>query len=231
MKKSINNVQRYNHKLSSIFECYLEMKRILKKVRITFPLILRYMINHVGARFDPRRAMLVARINVRVKPRSLALQDIFETSDRDIKKERATSCPAGGHWRGINHPREGLHFNARGWISNARAQAARSRARQPALGSRRCIRCNRPAVLCSARAYLVRCSGYRRRASLRYRCNGRRIRRARAVGAGRHRRQRKSSSPSIRDWRNSPLFFRSLVFFFHSALMYVTGFHGYQSLR
>lgn len=45
-----------------------------------------------------------------------------KANDRDIKKGRATSCPAGGHWRGINHPREGLHFNAPGWISTERVE-------------------------------------------------------------------------------------------------------------
>jgi len=75
------------------------------------------------------------RVKLRSLVRSRALRDIFETGDKDIKKGRATSCPAGGHWRGINHPCEGLHFNAWGWISNARARAsteARLRARQPA---------------------------------------------------------------------------------------------------
>lgn len=174
------------------------------------------MINHCWRPFWSAKSD-AGRANKRTCQTAFAraLQDIFETSDRDIKKERATSCPAGGHWRGINHPCEGLHFNARGWISNARAQAARSRARQPALGSRRCIRCNRPAVLCSARAYSVRCQ--RLSETLRYRCSGRRIRRARVVDAGRRQQQRKSLSslsPLFRDWRNSPLFlFYSLLFF------------------
>lgn len=58
---------------------------------------------------NPRRMTPTVRIRVKshVRSRALcALRDIFETSDRDIKKGRATSCPAGGHWRGINHPRK-----------------------------------------------------------------------------------------------------------------------------
>lgn len=134
----------------------------------------------------------------RVRSSIRALQDIFETSDRDIKKERATSCPAGGHWRGINHPREGLHFNAPGWISNSgEIASATTGARQSSM---------QPAVLCSARTRLVRCSGYRRRASLRYRCSGRRIRQAprRGCGTTPGRRQRKffSSIPFLFSFRS-----------------------------
>lgn len=94
--------------------------------------------------------------------RSRTLRDIFKTGDKDIKKGRATSCPAGGHWRGINHPREGLHFNARGWISNARASAgARSRARQPARLPMQLL----GGFMQRARVE-ARCAGYRRCASL-----------------------------------------------------------------
>lgn len=237
MKKisHINNIQRYNHKLSSIFECYLKMKRILKRVRITFP-------PHSSAYDQPcwrpfwSAKSDAGRANKRTCQTAFAraLQDIFETSDRDIKKERATSCPAGGHWRGINHPCEGLHFNARGWISNARAQAARSRARQPALGSRRCIRCNRPAVLCSARAYSVRCQrlSETRIPSLQMQraphpASPRR-------GCGTTPTTKKilvvvvATIPGLAELASFSLLFPS---FFHSVLMYVTGFHGNQSTR
>lgn len=69
---------------------------------------------------------------VRVKRNALRRCGIFsKASDRDIKKGRATSCPAGGHWRGINHPREGLHFNAPGWISTERVERSARLAPRP----------------------------------------------------------------------------------------------------
>lgn len=82
---------------------------------------------------------------VRVKRNAPRRCGIFsKANDRDIKKGRATSCPAGGHWRGINHPREGLHFNAPGWISG---EARRTVARAPETAD------SRPwaALLCIAR--------------------------------------------------------------------------------
>lgn len=70
---------------------------------------------------------------VRVKRNAARRCGIFsKANDRDIKKGRATSCPAGGHWRGINHPREGLHFNAPGWISSEARRNCCSRAAETA---------------------------------------------------------------------------------------------------
>lgn len=136
-----------------VFSSYLEMKRILKSPHNISPHSSVCWRPFWSAKSDAGRANKTYVSN-RVRRSARALQDIFETSDRDIKKERATSCPAGGHWRGINHPREGLHFNARGWISNARAQR-RDRERD----NRRDCRCNRPARFYAARApSWVRCS-------------------------------------------------------------------------
>lgn len=84
------------------------------------------IVNFVDVRLTMRFENTYVSNFARSLARSFSLRDIFETGDKDIKKGRATSCPAGGHWRGINHPREGLHFNARGWISNARASERRS---------------------------------------------------------------------------------------------------------
>lgn len=146
-----------------------------------------------------------------------ALRDIFETGDKDIKKGRATSCPAGGHWRGINHPREGLHFNARGWISNARAR--RSEIASATTGATG--RCNSPVVLCNARA-MWRLSEVH---IPRYRCSGRVSGKPLQDDAGDKENRRRSETGGLVFFlRSSPP-----PFFFHSALMYVTGFHVDQS--
>ena len=102
------------------------------------------------------------RVKLRSLVRSRALRDIFETGDKDIKKGRATSCPAGGHWRGINHPCEGLHFNAWGWISNARARASEHRSEIASATT------SATADATAQRFYATRarCAGYRRCTSL-----------------------------------------------------------------
>lgn len=100
---------------------------------------------------------------VRVKRNAPRRCGIFsKANDRDIKKGRATSCPAGGHWRGINHPREGLHFNAPGWISG---EARRTVARETAD--------SRPwaALLCIARNHTA--TGVSEVRTPRYRCRER----------------------------------------------------------
>lgn len=102
---------------------------------------------------------------VRVKRNAPRRCGIFsKANDRDIKKGRATSCPAGGHWRGINHPREGLHFNAPGWISS---EARRTVARAPETAD------SRPwaALLCIARNDTA--TGVSEVCTPRYRCRER----------------------------------------------------------
>jgi len=158
-------------------------------------------------------------VSNRVRSSIRALQDIFETSDRDIKKERATSCPAGGHWRGINHPREGLHFNAPGWISNSgEIASATTGARQSSM---------QPPGGFMQRAHPV---GAMQRLS-ETRIPSLQMQRAPHPA---------SPAPWVRDDAGPrtkkvvvvvEIFSLPFPSFFHSVLMYVTGFHGDQSPR
>jgi len=142
------------------------------------------------------------RVKLRSLVRSRALRDIFETGDKDIKKGRATSCPAGGHWRGINHPCEGLHFNAWGWISNARARE-RAQKRDCERDNQRDCRCNRPAILCNTRA-VCRLSEVH---IPRYRCSGRVSGKPVQNDADDKESRRRSETGGLVLFFHSPLFF------------------------